>query len=71
MNKEQEKRTPDEWEEYFGIIVLDPDGWDRSAKDWNAEWNTQITATQFKNKARESTIDVVDHDKFVRRYMIQ
>lgn len=68
---EPQKLSPTEWELYFGIIIHDPDGWNRNAENWEAEWNTPITAAEFRSKARESTIDVIDNDKFVRRYMIK
>jgi pyruvate/2-oxoacid:ferredoxin oxidoreductase beta subunit len=54
------EKSPDEWlkePEFTGIIIRDPDGWDRSAKDWNKEWNTPLTRLEFQRKLMFSSIE--------------
>ena len=53
------KKTPDEWlgePEFEGYVILDPDGWNRQAKDWDKEWKTPLTKEEFNNKLMMSTI---------------
>jgi len=53
------KKTPDEWlqtDEFKHITILDPDGWNRQAEDWDKEWNTPLTKEEFTNKMMMSTI---------------
>lgn len=49
-------RTPDEWlltENWKGITVLDPDGWDR--KNFSVSWSTPITEQEFSDRIAQST----------------
>lgn len=50
------KLTPDEWlkkDEYYGLVILDPDGWDRS--NFEASWKEPITKDEFDRRWGEST----------------
>lgn len=49
----QIKRTPDEWQKILNIVVLDPDGWDRS--NFSVDWVKPLTKQEFKDKASHST----------------
>jgi len=46
-------RTSSEWEVHLGILVLDPDGWDRS--NLAESWSELITESEFKARAFVST----------------
>lgn len=53
------KKTPKQWmktKEYKGLVIHDPDGWNRQAKDWDKEWNTPLTHDEFQKKLMFSTI---------------
>lgn len=49
-------RTPDEWLQqppYKGIVVMDPDGWDR--ENYAASWGEPITEAEFNRRLCQST----------------
>lgn len=48
------KFNSDKWCELTGIIVYDPDGWDRYG-DLQADWDKEIDFDTFINKASSST----------------
>ena len=53
------KKTPDEWlkePHYKDYIIIDPDGWNRQAEDWDKEWSTPLTGPEFIKKFMMSTI---------------
>jgi hypothetical protein len=50
-----ELKTPEEWCKLTGIIILDPDGWDRSAANFDNDWNKKIAFDEFYYKAAVST----------------
>lgn len=50
------KTKPVVWEEILGVKIADPDGWDRSAPDFQAEWNTPLTRDEFMYRMMRSTI---------------
>lgn len=55
-NRLEGKRTPDEWlatPDYTGIVVLDPDGWDRS--NFEESWAEAITRDEFESRIGTST----------------
>lgn len=57
----EEKMTPDEWlktDEFKHLAILDPDGWNRQAEDWNKEWSTPLTKDEMWGKTMLSTICV-------------
>lgn len=58
------RKTPVQWSDKFGVEVVDPDGWDRASKDWQAEWNRPLTQSQFIEKFQRSTTRVVDRVKY-------
>ncbi len=48
------KLCPAAWSELLGMVVLDPDGWDRSG-NFQKDWERTLTMKEFFNKASEST----------------
>lgn len=48
------KKTSGEWEKELGILVLDPDGWNRGS--FNASWHELITRSEFLKRAQNSTV---------------
>lgn len=48
-----EKRTPTEWCERTGIVIMDPDGWDR--KNFEVDYAISLTRDEFLGKAFLST----------------
>jgi hypothetical protein len=51
----EDRKTPAEWlqtPEFSDIVILDPDGWDRSDPD---DWQRPLTRTQFTAKMVRST----------------
>lgn len=51
------KRLPGEWEERLGILILDPDGWDR--RNLTEDYNTPLTQEEFLERACLSTVQVL------------
>jgi hypothetical protein len=51
-----EKKTSSEWEIVLGVLVLDPDGWDR--KQLPESWAEFITEEQFRARCAVSTITI-------------
>ena len=52
------KLSADEWlaqPEYSGLIIMDPDGWDRRGEYWEASWGEKITREEFRRRASLST----------------
>lgn len=51
------KLTPTEWinRKYPGLVVLDPDGWDRS--NYEEDWARPITEQEFEDKLSVSTVN--------------
>lgn len=47
--------TSGEWVAITGVIVLDPDGWDRT--NFHESWKQKITRAEFWCRARVSTTD--------------
>jgi hypothetical protein len=58
------RRTPNEWQAHFGIVVYDPDGWNRKATDWQAEWNRPMTESEFRERATKSTTGIRDKARY-------
>ncbi len=46
-------RTSGEWATFFDVIVLDPDGWDRT--NFDESWNELISEEVFKARLQRST----------------
>lgn len=49
---------PSYWERCTGILVVDPDGWDRAVgnkKAWEEEWAVPMTYAEFKFRCSAST----------------
>lgn len=50
----EELKTSAQWAEEKGVVVLDPDGWDRQNYDYS--WNVEeITEAEFERRKSEST----------------
>lgn len=50
----EELKTSAQWAEEKGVVVLDPDGWDR--KNYHYSWNEEeITEAEFERRKSEST----------------
>ena len=47
------KLNSTEWSTKFGVLVTDPDGWNR--QDFDASWAEQITEAEFKARLQKST----------------
>lgn len=53
-------KLPNAWEDQFGVIVLDPDGW-RGAN--GKSWDEPITSDEFWHRmAQSTTIGAIAHD---------
>jgi hypothetical protein len=49
------KFSSGDWSKLTGVVVLDPDGWDRKAPNFDADWNKEIEFDEFWDKASNST----------------
>lgn len=49
-------RTPFEWTQITGILVVDPDGWDRRGISGPGSWGHPITRVEFIKRAMMSTV---------------
>ncbi len=47
------KFNSDKWTKLTGIVVLDPDGWDR--KNFDVSWAEEITFDEYCDRASRST----------------
>lgn len=50
------KKTPADWlkePQYKGLIIMDPDGWDR--RNYAVDWAIPLTESEFAKKAMNST----------------
>lgn len=55
----ERKLSADEWlaePEYEGLIVLDPDGWNRM--DFEKSWAEKITQNEFNSRVMRSTCQI-------------
>lgn len=48
-------RSSKVWAETTGVVVMDPDGWDR--RNFEASWNEPISIEEFRRRVWHSTID--------------
>lgn len=56
---EIELKSAEEWlqePEFKGIIILDPDGWDRRPGHFEKSWNKKITKQEFNKRLMYCTI---------------
>lgn len=51
--------SPEVWCQMFDIIILDPDGWDRS--NFDEDWAKALTREEFVKKMMVSTIQPVKY----------
>lgn len=49
-------RSSQEWSEITGVIVYDPDGWDR--RNYTESWAELITLSEFKRRVWMSTVNM-------------
>lgn len=53
----EERKTPDEWlqtPEFSGLIVIDPDGWDR--RRFKEDWARPLNRVEFVGRLSISTL---------------
>jgi hypothetical protein len=59
MEEKGIKKPSYEWAEIYekeqDIIILDPDGWDRSPEGWKESWNEPIAEDEFSRRLALST----------------
>jgi len=55
------RKTPVEWCASTGVQVLDPDGW----RHQSPSWETPITWDMFLSRFNESTVRIVDKEKYL------
>lgn len=48
-------RSSEIWAQVTGIIVMDPDGWDR--QNFEVSWSEPITIAEFKHRVWMSTVN--------------
>jgi len=53
-------RTPTQWCDFFGVFVIDPDGW----RDRELSFYEPITCDMFLDMFRRSTVKIVDQQKY-------
>ena len=58
----KELKTSQEWlKEENGLVILDPDGWDR--KNYQFSWfEEEITKEEFDRRLMQSTVLIEKHD---------
>ncbi len=53
------EKTSEEWYDLYyknNVVILDPDGWDRSPRNWDYSWNKElITRAEFERRLCSST----------------
>lgn len=54
------KFSSEDWCKLTGVLVLDPDGWDRKAPNFDEDWNKEISFDTFWAKASNSTTRGMD-----------
>ncbi len=55
---EEHKLSAEEWlaePEYKNLVIVDPDGWDRTPDNWSASWSEKITREEFVSRLMFST----------------
>jgi hypothetical protein len=64
-------KKPIDWlkePQYAGVVILDPDGWDRS--NFEQSWNTAITEEVFQTRLAECTLSF-RYNTFPKSYMAE
>ncbi len=51
-----ELKTSDEWVKETGVVIMDPDGWDRS--NFDKSWAEPISKVEFDDRVQRSTIQL-------------
>jgi hypothetical protein len=59
VSAKRDVRTPEEWSDFFGVVVVDADGWDDGLT-----WKMPITRDMFKSRCQRSTLRIGDPVKF-------
>ena len=61
------KRSPDKWGKLLNILIIDPDGWNRS--NYDVDWKKKLTLSEFIQKASNSTARFsYFYNLFIERY---
>ncbi len=55
VKMEEPLRSSADWQYFTGVIVMDPDGWDR--RKFDKSWAEKITYAEFKHRVGRSTVD--------------
>jgi hypothetical protein len=63
-----ERKLPIKWCDEFGVEVVDADGWRCGGVP---NWNTPISADTFVERYMESTVRIVDSERFKKSYLYQ
>ena len=42
--------------DFQNVIILEPDGWDRTLHGWFKSWNTKIDREEFEARLAKSTV---------------
>ncbi len=53
MYSPDDRRTPEEWCEAYGLVVLDRDGWRTSG---SPDWRDPVGLAEFRERALASTV---------------
>lgn len=62
----EDKKTPAQWSEIYGVKVRDPDGW----RMLNApSWTEPIDRAEWQYRMAFSTISVEDLDKYRKHWL--
>lgn len=61
------KLRPQKWCQLVNITILDADGWDRKAENFEKDWNKPISFSDFLNKSCISTCQ--NKDLFTHKLM--
>lgn len=63
VSAKRDVRTPAQWCEFFGVEVIDPDGWRHGHQP---SWDTPITRDMFKERYQMSTCRIVNANKWAQ-----
>ena len=61
------KLSSGDWVQLSGLVIYDPDGWNTSGDNFNADWAKPITFDEFEQKVLVSTIAGYNIDSMKER----
>lgn len=59
--KSKNRYSSEKWSKLLGVTILDADGWNRNATEFDKDWNKRISLNSFLNKMFLSTIEHKKH----------